>query len=98
MSLLLAILDFSVGGVIWRYTFDFAVVLGIIGLFVLLEAHEGLSVFGDAVRKAIMGIAMAVFLITIFVGLMLLVNQYNGNFVAYPASYWMKLKDFFVWW
>lgn len=98
MSLFLAILDFSVGGVIWRYTFDFAVVLGIIGLFVLLEAHEGLAVYGDAVRKAVMGIAVCAFLITIFVGLMLLVNQYNGNFVAYPASYWMKLKDFFVWW
>ncbi len=97
-SLFLAILDFSVGGVIWRYTFDFAVVLGIIGLFVLLEAHEGLSVFGEAMQKAVMAVATCVFLITIFVGFMLLVNQYNGNFVAYPASYWMKLKDFFVFW
>ncbi|MBO7514285.1 MAG: hypothetical protein J6T47_01470 [Lachnospiraceae bacterium] len=97
-SLFLAILDFSMGGVIWRYTFDFAVVLGIIGLFVLLEAHEGLSVFGEAMQKAAMALAVCVFLVTIFVGFMLLVNQYNGNFVAYPASYWMKLKDFFVFW
>lgn len=97
-SVFLAILDYSMGGVIWRYTYDFAVVLGIIGLFVLLEAHEGFSVFGDAMRKAVMAVAVCVFLITIFVGLMLLVNQYNGNFVAYPASYWMKLKEFFVFW
>jgi|GEM_PF-1257391 len=97
-SLLLAIIDFCKGGVIWRYTYDFAAILGIIGLFVLLEAHEGLSVFGNAMRKATLTVATVIFLGTIFVGLMVLVNQYNGNFVAYPASYWMKLKEFFVWW
>lgn len=98
-SVFLAIVNFSLGGVNYRYTYDMSFAVNLVGAFVLWELYGLAQAYmPKGTKRIVFGIAVAVMTLTIFVAVMLLVNHYNGNFVDYAPIVWTKLRDFFVFW
>ncbi len=98
-SVILAVVNFSIGGVNYRYTYDMSFIVNLVGAFVLLELYGmAQNDLPKGAKRVAFGCIVAVMTLTIFVAVMILVNHYNGNFVDYSPIVWTKLRDFFVLW
>ncbi len=91
--LLIAVMNFCLGGVIFRYTSDMTLLAALASLLLLFSFHEehvASGGNGTACRFAIAGLMLA----SILVCFSLLVSV-NGNLAVYDASIFVRIAEFF---
>lgn len=103
--LTVALLNFSLGGVIFRYTADLTTLAAITSVLVSLTFYSALTVketdAGTEIPVSGAGEPMAYAAVTVFFALaavaaLLLSVSYNANLTRYPADLFVALKDFFT--
>lgn len=96
--LLTAVLDFCMGGVIFRYTADIALVAAIVSAAIILEItfilQENHSASISYAAKKVAAIAAALTAV-ICLGVSVSINE---DLVSYDPDYYCALKDFLVFW
>ncbi len=96
--LLTAYMNFSYGGVIFRYTADITVLAAFISAAVISELclilqrdyHDYVSRFA---KKCVCGVTTATAAISFFAAVMI-----NGNLVSFHPAIYTAIRDFFVFW
>ena len=91
-----ALLDFSLGGIIYRYTCDLTVIGAFFSVVVLLSASEKAEASGKAGLKIPVYVLTALFLVfSIWASVRLCLINGNGNVVGYEAEVAEKAAKLF---
>ena len=91
-ALVVSLLDFCLGGVIYRYTCDLTLICAVLGLYIVYAISERASETGSEVKTNTAVTVLVV--LTIFVS-MSLAFSLNANLTDYSPSAYIAFRDFF---
>lgn len=97
ISVVLAWLDFCMGGVIFSYVCDILPVLVLLSVWVILDTHQRLSEIPSAAGKSVC-IFSVISVATIFVAILELVSVYSSGTVAPYPGVISAMEDLICFW
>ena len=87
-------MNFCLGGVIFRYTSDMALLCALGALMLILSFNDRAYEHGNGVVSVSRTVTYALILVSVYVCLCLCL-QINGNLAAYPADFFVRIREFF---
>ena len=91
-----ALFDFCLGGVIFRYSCDLTLIGAFAAMAVAFSLHDEAEDCGGVARKGSAFVIAAVCLASIIISLSLAMSL-NANLTAYSPEAYVRFRDLFLW-
>lgn len=94
-SVIVALFDFCLGGVIFRYTCDITLMLAFAAMAIMFWIHEDMEESGELAAKQSRMVFLLITAAAVLV-CFILSTSLNVNLTAYPVKLFVKFKEFFT--